>query len=123
MKGLWQAWDHDAHAPEPLGRRRRPAAGLAERWPISCAARSSSAARNFRSAANTEHESSEAQVAWLLDRLRSIGLKQAVAVDLTRPEFGIPVARIVVPGLEGSDHHHAQYAPGPRAGTVEGRGP
>ena len=38
---------------------------------------------------------------WLLDRLRSIGLKQAIAVDLTRPEIGIPVVRMIVPGLEG----------------------
>jgi ribosomal protein S12 methylthiotransferase accessory factor len=60
-------------------------------------------------------ETAAAAVAWLLDRLRSIGLEQAIVVDLTQPEFGIPVVRVVVPGLEGSDHHHSQYWPGPRA--------
>src|SRR5271165_327958 len=77
--------------------------------------------RSFQSAANTECEGAEAEVAWLLARLRSIGLEQAVAVDLTRVEFGIPVVRMVVPGLEGSDHHHSQYWPGPRARAAEER--
>lgn len=77
--------------------------------------------RSFQSAEDMECQSSEAEVAWLLGRLRSIGLKQACAVDLTQPGFGIPVARIVVPGLEGSDHDPSQYAPGPRAHAAEGR--
>lgn len=77
--------------------------------------------RSFESAANAECESAEAEVALLLARLRSIGLGQAVAVDLTLREFGIPVVRMVVPGLEGSDHHHSQYWPGPRARAVEER--
>ena len=100
--------------PATLRRRNAEARALMRR---------SGRARSFRSAASTEHGSSEAEVAWLLDRLRSIGLKQAVAVDLTRPEFGISVARIVVPGLEGSDHNPSQYAPGRRARAVEGRRP
>jgi ribosomal protein S12 methylthiotransferase accessory factor len=40
-------------------------------------------------------------VAWELDRLRSVGIDEVAAVDLTLPEFGIPVARVVIPGLEG----------------------
>jgi YcaO-like protein with predicted kinase domain len=72
-------------------------------------------ARSFQSAATSEFETVETQVDWLLDRLRSIGLTQAIAVDLTQPEYGVPVVRMVVPGLEGFDHHPAQYAPGPRA--------
>ncbi len=78
-------------------------------------------ARSFQSAANAACESAEAEVAWLLERLRSIGLTQAVAVDLTRAEYGIPVVRMVVPRLEGSDHSHAQYSPGPRARAAEER--
>jgi YcaO-like protein with predicted kinase domain len=78
-------------------------------------------ARSFRSAATSEFESAEAQVDWLLERLRSIGLTQAVAVDLTQPEYGIPVVRMIVPGLEGFDHHPAHYAPGPRALAVRER--
>jgi ribosomal protein S12 methylthiotransferase accessory factor YcaO len=64
----------------------------------------------------------EAEVDWLLDRLRAIGVRQAIAVDLTQSAFGIPVVRMVVPGLEGSDHHRAQYVPGPRARAIQARG-
>jgi ribosomal protein S12 methylthiotransferase accessory factor len=76
-------------------------------------------ARDFGSVPSMTCETPAAEVAWLVDRLRSIGLKQAVAVDLTQPEFGIPVVRVVIPGLEGSDHHHSQYWPGPRAHAAE----
>ena len=38
---------------------------------------------------------------WALDRLRAAGIAQIVACDLTRPEFGVPVVRLVIPGLEG----------------------
>ncbi len=51
---------------------------------------------------------------WLLDRLRAIGIVRALAVDLTRPDFAIPVVRMVIPGLEG-DTRHPSYRPGPRA--------
>jgi ribosomal protein S12 methylthiotransferase accessory factor len=80
--------------------------------------RQSKGARDFQSVAGRRFETAEAEVAWLLDRLRSIGLKQAIAVDLTRPGIGIPVVRMIVPGLEGSDHHPANYAPGARAARL-----
>jgi YcaO-like protein with predicted kinase domain len=51
---------------------------------------------------------------WELERLRSTGFARVVAVDLTRPDFGIPVVRLVVPGLEG-DIKHPHYRPGARA--------
>ena len=50
---------------------------------------------------------------WELDRLRSAGITRAVAIDLTRPDFEIPVVRVVIPGLEG-DIRHPHYSPGPR---------
>ena len=74
--------------------------------------------RSFASAPNAGFESSQQEVGWILNRLRSIGLTQAIVVDLTKPEYAIPVVRVVVPGLEGSDHHAAQYLPGPRARTA-----
>lgn len=49
-----------------------------------------------------------------LDRLRAVGITEAVAVDLTKPEFGIPVVRMVIPGLEGLDHS-PDYLLGERA--------
>jgi len=33
--------------------------------------------------------------------LRAIGIERVVAVDLTRPDMGIPVVRLVIPGLDG----------------------
>jgi ribosomal protein S12 methylthiotransferase accessory factor len=33
-------------------------------------------------------------------RLREVGLDRVFAVDLTRPECGIPVVRVIIPGLE-----------------------
>ena len=70
--------------------------------------------REFESITTREFKSFGAEVDWLLDCLRNAGIRQAVAVDLTRPQYGISVVRIVVPGLEGSDHHPG-YVPGPRA--------
>ena len=57
---------------------------------------------------------------WALDRLRTAGIARAIAVDLTRPEFGIPVVRLVVPGLEW-DPHHPNYRAGPRARAMAAR--
>ncbi len=77
--------------------------------------------RAFGSVGNFEFESFEAQVAWIVERLGSAGIRQAIAVDLTRSEFGVPVVRIVAPGLEGFDHFPASYAPGPRARALRER--
>jgi YcaO-like protein with predicted kinase domain len=98
--------------PSVLARRNAEARGFM---------RPTRPAHSFKSVATSEVESAKAQVDWLLERLRSIGLVQAVVVDLTRPGYGVPVVRMIVPGLEGSDHHPAQYAPGPRARAVRER--
>jgi ribosomal protein S12 methylthiotransferase accessory factor len=77
--------------------------------------------RRFEETPRVWFEDFEAEVKWLLERLAAAGVGQALMVDLTRPEFGIPVVRAVIPGLEGSDHH-AGYVPGTRARAVaEGR--
>ena len=60
------------------------------------------------------------QVAWLLERLAGAGMGGAVGVDLTRPEIGLPVWRIVVPGLEGTADD-PDYVPGARARAAQGR--
>lgn len=36
----------------------------------------------------------------IITSLNRCGLEQVIAVDLTRPEIGIPVVRVIVPGLE-----------------------
>jgi ribosomal protein S12 methylthiotransferase accessory factor len=63
--------------------------------------------------ANRSTASFEGDVSILLAALRSAGLEQAIALDLTKPEIGVPVVRVVVPGLESL--HIEFYAAGPRA--------
>ncbi|HET6435784.1 MAG TPA: YcaO-like family protein [Xanthomonadaceae bacterium] len=49
----------------------------------------------------------------LLEQLRKAGIGSAVAVDLTRPELGVPVVKVVVPELE--PYLTPLYRPGKRA--------
>ncbi|CAO3438249.1 YcaO-like family protein [Azospirillum endophyticum] len=59
--------------------------------------------RSFTDCPTSAAPTIETDLAHQLGRLRAIGIKEAVAVDLTKAEFGIPVVRVVVPGLEGAD--------------------
>lgn len=70
--------------------------------------------RQFNRAPSVVNETLEEDVATILNYLSRAGIEQAVCVDLTKPEFGIPVVRVVVPGLE-TYHHVPGYVPGPRA--------
>lgn len=56
----------------------------------------------------------EAELAWLVERLSAAGIRQVAAVNLTRADIGLCVVRVVIPGLEGSDHDEL-YVPGCRA--------
>ena len=49
------------------------------------------------------------------DRLAAVGLEQIIVVDLTQSRFGIPVVRVIVPGLEGPDEYFSDFVPGLRA--------
>ncbi|MCY1058146.1 YcaO-like family protein [Nannocystis sp. SCPEA4] len=62
-------------------------------------------------------DSFEGDLELLLGRLRATGCSSAVLVDLTRAEIGVPVARMIVPGLEG---RFSGMAPGARARAREG---
>jgi ribosomal protein S12 methylthiotransferase accessory factor len=75
--------------------------------------------RNFEMVGQFDFETFEAEVAWLVERLQAVGVREVVAVDLTQAQFGIPVVRVVVPGIEGW-HHQPGYVPGPRARAIEG---
>jgi YcaO-like protein with predicted kinase domain len=59
-------------------------------------------------------------VRWELDWLRAAGVTQVIAVDLTQAAFGIPVLRVVIPGLEGLFDDPGRV-PGARARAVAGR--
>lgn len=57
-------------------------------------------------------------ISWMRQRLEAAGFPSVIVVDLTRPEFGIPVVRVIIPGLEGFSAH-PNYRPGPRARHME----
>jgi YcaO-like protein with predicted kinase domain len=70
--------------------------------------------RRFERVPSHDGDSFADDLAWLLARLGAAGIRQVVAIDLTRPELAVPVVRVVIPGLEGPDDH-PRYLPGPRA--------
>lgn len=61
-------------------------------------------------------ESFEEDLTTLLAVLRRVDIESAVVVDLTKPDIGIPVVKMVVPGLEGPPG--AECRPGRRATRV-----
>jgi ribosomal protein S12 methylthiotransferase accessory factor len=74
------------------------------------------AGRSFVHVPNFDSPTLERDLRWLLARLRTAGITQVISVDLAKESIGIPVVRVVVPGLEGVMEDTAgDYAPGPRA--------
>jgi ribosomal protein S12 methylthiotransferase accessory factor len=75
--------------------------------------------RPYADTPTLDSEVIEDDVDWLLKRLRAVALTQCVVVDLSRAALGIPVVRVVVPGLEGPyGHEQTDYVPGARARAV-----
>ncbi|WP_201838856.1 YcaO-like family protein [Microvirga zambiensis] len=64
---------------------------------------------------NFRGETVEDDLRWLIDRLIANSFDSIVAVDLSRPEFDLPVLRLVVPGLE---YPSEEALPGPRASRL-----
>src|SRR5262249_56558547 len=75
--------------------------------------------RGFGPAPNHCFDSFDEECRWLLGRLAAAGYAQVLSIDLTKPEFGLPVVRVVIPGLEGPDD--GDYAPGLRARKTRAR--
>jgi ribosomal protein S12 methylthiotransferase accessory factor len=73
--------------------------------------------RSFSAGLTWSATSLDDDVAWELDRLRAVGLDEVLVVDLTKERYGIPVVRVVIPGLE-SIHEIAGFSPGARARAV-----
>lgn len=72
------------------------------------------ALRSFTSAPSYDSPDVGDDVAWQKERLIAAGLRQVLVVDLTKEELGIPVVRVIVPGLEPS-REVPGWQPGPRA--------
>jgi ribosomal protein S12 methylthiotransferase accessory factor len=70
----------------------------------------------FAAQASLATESFEGDIAVLLSALADVGVESAVVVNLTRPEIGIPVVKVIVPGLEGP--FEADCERGPRAARL-----
>jgi YcaO-like protein with predicted kinase domain len=76
--------------------------------------------KDFRAAPNYESSTIADDVLWELDTLRRAGFTSVIVVDLTKVSFGIPVVRIIIPGLEGVSTVPG-YVAGPRSQAVLNR--
>ena len=83
-----------------------------ERWRATM--EESAPPRDFLEVPTHSGETFDDDVGWELECLRSAGIEKVVVVNLTKPEFGIPVVRVIIPGLEGLDHS-SNFLPGLRA--------
>ncbi len=72
--------------PELIGRERERA--------------SAPGLRSFAQVPSREADSFEEDLQWELQRIRQAGFERVIILDLTLPEFGIPVVRAIVPGME-----------------------
>lgn len=72
---------------------------------------------SYKDVPSLDSNSLDDDLEWLLERLGNAGFSEVIAVDLTLPQFSIPVFRIVIPGLEAA-HDTADYVPGNRARAI-----
>ena len=80
------------------------------------------ASRSFHAAPSCAGASLRDDLETALARLSRAGVRQVAHVDLTRAEFAIPVARVIIPGLEGPwTPPGGEYSPGARA-VAQGAG-
>jgi ribosomal protein S12 methylthiotransferase accessory factor len=75
--------------------------------------------RRFTTAPYAGGETFADDLRYGLEQLRAVGITQAIMVDLSRPEFAVPVVKLVVPGLERLAGGHG-FVPGSRALAARG---
>lgn len=56
--------------------------------------------RDFSEIASYDSDDFLDDILYMLSRIENAGLDRAIVVDLTREEIGVPVVRVIVPGLE-----------------------
>ncbi|WP_321506417.1 YcaO-related McrA-glycine thioamidation protein [uncultured Methanoregula sp.] len=54
----------------------------------------------YRDVPSSDTDDFQKDIQYIIERLADQGLDQVIVVDLTREEIGIPVVRVIVPGLE-----------------------
>ncbi len=74
--------------------------------------------RSLSQASSFDAETFDQDLDWLLDRLRQVGIRRVIAVDLTKPDVNVPVVRIVIPGMEMALIDPQRYAFGERAQSL-----
>ncbi len=93
----------------PEQRRKRREQGLAQ-------LQTHQPVRDFRSLNSFDSDDIDRDLQHCLELLENIGIDQVLCVDLSKPEIGIAVVKVVIPGLEGAyGHWHGDYVPGQRA--------
>jgi len=58
--------------------------------------------RNFSEIESFDSDDFLLDIKYMLGKLEAAGLERVIVVDLTREEIGIPVVRVIVPGLENA---------------------
>jgi ribosomal protein S12 methylthiotransferase accessory factor len=75
--------------------------------------------RDFRMLATNAGPTVRGDLAWTAERVAAAGIGPVLYADLTRPDLGLPVARVVVPGLEGAFRGaEGDFVPGRRARAI-----
>lgn len=99
--------EDDAYAAETVADRQRMAREILDGLKPQ---------RRFADVPSRASDRFDADLETVKASLLAAGITDAVAVDLSKPAFGIPVARVVVPGLEGAfEGPDSDYVPGLRA--------
>ncbi len=84
----------------------------------------SEATLDFRARRSLAAPTFEGDIELMLERLYAVGCESVVVVDLTHPKLGIPVVKVIVPGLEGvvtsaKTHVHGERAKRALANAAE----
>lgn len=107
IAGAWDEFTPAEFAPSGIAHKQA--------WSQGMLARSADVAPLPTDDPPLEHDP-PTSLSWLLDRLSMSGLDEVIIVDLTRAEIGLPVVRVIVPGLAFADVHGKAVVPPPRAG-------
>jgi len=79
----------------------------------------SSLGRRFSNVPTHDGDTLQDDVAWEIRCIKKGGPKRVVVIDLTKPEFGVSVVRVIIPGLEPI--FGSSYVPGQRGRGVLGK--
>jgi ribosomal protein S12 methylthiotransferase accessory factor len=92
----------DEAVPAYLTHTQRVAGINPKNWLI----KPSSKQKAFQDVQRIRNEDTLDDIRLMLGKLRDVGLDTVIGVDLTDPEFGVPVTRVIVPGAESwaADH-------------------